>query len=301
MKRTRPRAGDAPIRSIAARMLLTAVLTLVWGAAAFPQAQDHSMLDPHPLDPEKDPDIDNYIGSWKESMPRHTHGSLIERDILTKGDPVNPSRRGAVLMSANRFTHAMLHAGGRTEPVALSGEQEIFYILGGTGEITDGQSTEQLHPGVAVLMPPGLEFTMRNTGDGPLTMYLLSEPVPPGFTPLDAMKVVDENKRPWNAGNPHWVGLSRPIFNKSNGLATIGNIITVRFDPMTIFHPHSHREGQEEVWTTVYGEVYFLLGKEIRKQPPGTAYYIPPTGNTPHSNFNVSDDMVKLFYFSKLN
>jgi len=280
-------------------LLLLCVVVAAADAAA--QTVDRTQLDPRPLDPEKDPDIDMYMGNWRESLPRHTHGSLIERDILTKGDPLNPPRKGAVLRYAGRFTHAMLHAHASTTPTTLDNEQEIFYILSGKGAITDGKSTAALHPGVGVLMPVGLEFVMTNTGDEPLTMYLVGDPVPPGFKPLAEMKVVDENKRPWNKGNPHWVGLSKPLFNSSAGLATIGNIITVRFDPMTMFHPHSHREGQEEVWTTVYGETYFLLGKEIRKQPPGTGYYIPPTGNTPHSNFNLSDDMAKLFYFSKLH
>ena len=283
------------------RAVLVCALLWAFGSAhVAAQAPDYSRLDPKPYDPETEPDIDMYMGNWKNSMPRHTHGSLIERDILTRGDPLNPTIRGAVLMYAQRFTHATLFAHSSTTPTALDGEQEVFYILSGKGTITEGASTADLYPGIGVLMPPGLTFTMTNTGDEPLTMYLVSDPVPDEFRPKTEMIVVDENKQAWNTGNPHWVGLSKPLFNKNTGLATIGNIITVSFDPMTFFHPHSHVEGQEEVWTTVYGDVHFLLGKQIRSQPPGTAYYIPPNGKTPHSNFNVSDKMVKLFYFSCL-
>ena len=58
-------------------------------------------------------------------------------------------------------------------------------------------------------------------------------------------------------------------------------------------------ESCEEVWTAVTENVFVLLGKQIRKQPPGTGYLIPPDGKTPHANFNVSDDRIKLFYFAR--
>jgi len=259
----------------------------------------YSMLDPKPYDPETDPSIDMFMGNWKESMPQKTHGALVERDILTRGDPMNPPRKGAVLKYANRFTRASLGAYELTAPTILQDEQEIFYILSGNGTITAGNKTADLHTGIAVLMPPNLEFTMKNTGNETLTMYLISEPVTEGFLPNKEMLVVDENTQAWNKGNPHWVGLSKPIFNSQNGLGTLTNIITVQFDPMTFFQPHSHTEGTEEVWTAISGDIYFLLGKQIRYQPPGTAYLIPPDGNTPHANFNVSDERIKLFYFAR--
>lgn len=278
------------------------ILLMVLSAAVVgAQAPDRSQLDPKPYDPATEPHIDMYMGSWLESMPRHTHGSLIERDILTRGNPQNPTTKGAVLIYAGRFTHATLPAHASTVPTVLEGEQEVLYILTGEGSVTAAGKTSELFPGIGVLVPENIEFVMKSTGDEPLTMYLLSDPVPEGFKGSRELLVVDENKRQFGKSNPHWVGLSKSLFNKNTGLATIGNILTVRFDPMTFFQPHSHREGQEEVWTAVYGEIHFLLGKQIRKQPPGTAYYIPPNGKTPHANFNVSDEMVKLFYFSTLN
>ena len=39
-------------------------------------------------------------------------------------------------------------------------------------------------------------------------------------------------------------------------------------------------------------------GKQIRKQPPGTAYNIPPNSSTPHCNINTSGEQVKYLYFS---
>lgn len=261
--------------------------------------QPYSMLDPRPYDPATDPDIDMFIGSWKESMPRRSHGSLIERDILTKGDPLNPRTRGAVLKYVNRFVYATLDAHNTTTPVTLDGEQEIFYILSGEGKVSAGSKTAELYSGIAVLMPAKLEFIIENTGDEPLAMYLVAEPYPEGFRLNDEMLVVDERTTPVTTPNAHWVGIVKPLFKTSDGLGTLEAILTCQFDPMTFFHPHSHIEGTEEVWTTITGDTYFLLGKQIRHQPPGMGYLIPVDGITSHANFNVSDTMVNMFYFAR--
>ena len=279
--------------------LLSLAVFIMISSYAIAQPSPYSMLAPGPYDPEKDPNIDMFFGSWVESMPRHTHGSLVERDILTKGDPLKPPGRGAVLKYVNRFVYAGLEAGASTEPTTLEGEQEIFYILSGKGTIKAGNRSEKLYRGIAVLMPAKLKFTITNTWDESLTMYLISEPYPEGFRLNKDMKVVDENKQPITSSNAHWVGIVKQLFSTADGLGTLESILTCAFSPMTFFQPHSHVEGTEEVWTGMHDGSYVLLGKQIRYQPPGTAYLIPVDGNTPHANFNVSDKTIKLFYFAR--
>ncbi|MFC1692010.1 cupin domain-containing protein [Candidatus Latescibacterota bacterium] len=256
-------------------------------------------LDGSPYTPGKDANIDMFIGSWKDSMPRHSHGSLVERDILTKGNALNPTQKGAVLEYVNRFVYATLDTHAMTTPTTLDGEQEIFYIISGKGTISAGKETADLYSGIAVLMPAHLEFTMKNTGDVPLTMYLVSEPYPEGFRLNKEMLIVDENTRPIGNSQAHWVGITKGLFGTNDGLGTLQSILTCSFSPMTMFHPHSHAKGCEEVWTAVNGDIYAFLGKQIRLQPPGTAYMIPPDGKTPHANFNVSDNLLKMFYFAR--
>jgi mannose-6-phosphate isomerase-like protein (cupin superfamily) len=278
------------------RMLVLgfSLFAAVFAAPAFCQT-----LDGSPYTPGKDPDIDLYIGCWKESMPRHTHGSLIERDILTKGDPMKPPAKGAVLKYVNRFVHATLEPNNSTTSTTLQGEQEVFYILSGKGTVNAGKKTTDLYEGICVLMPAGLPFTITNTGSEPLTMYLINEPVPKGFRPNKDMLVKDENTTPISSTNGHWCHIVKGLLGTADGLGTLESIITVSFDPMTIGHPHSHIEGCEEVWTVITGETIAFIGKQIRMQPPGTGYLIPPNGNTPHANINTSDKPVKLLYFAR--
>lgn len=256
-------------------------------------------LDGSPYTPGKDPNIDMYMGNWTDSMPRHSHGSLIERDILTKGDPMNPARKGAVLEYVSRFAHATLNAKNTTTPTILKGEQEIYYITSGKGVVKAGGKTAELFDGICFLAPEGLEFTITNTGEEPLTMFLLSEPVPAGFTPRKDIAVKNENLFPIGTKNGHWCYQERDLLLKSDGLATLYAVITLTQDPMTIGHPHFHDRGIEEVWTTIKGNNVAFLGKQLRMQPPGTAYMIPQNGRTNHSNINQSKtEQMKLLYFA---
>lgn len=277
------------------KMFITTVLAL----SLYIPAAAAQNLDGNPYDPARDPDIDLFMSNWKESMPAHTHGSLIERPIFTRGDNMHPPRKGAVLEYTNRFVHATLPARAITTPVTLDGEQEVLYILGGTGTITGAGKTYDLYKGIAVLVPAKLEFTMRNTSDAPLTMYLVSEPIPAGFRPNDALLVKDENTTPVVDSKAHWVGIVKGLFGTADGLGTMESILTCGFPAMSIFHPHSHVEGTEEIWTTIDQPLYVLLGKQLRYQPVGTAYMIPPDGNTPHANINTGDHTITMFYYAR--
>ncbi len=265
-----------------------------------PEAPSFSKLDDVVWKPDRRKDTVNFFRNWRDSMPVKTHGSLVERDVLIKGDPLAPAVPGAALSYANRFTHATLYAHAGTAPTTLRGEQEIFYITSGRGTIAAGKKTAELHPGITVLMPANLSFTMTNTGLEPLEMYLVSEPIPEGFRPNKDMLVMDENAAPVSSTVSHWCGIVKPLLKTSDGLGTLESILTCEFSPMTFFQPHSHVPGAEEVWAALDPDTWVLLGMQIWPQAPGTAYMIPPDGKTPHANFNVSDRPVKLFYFARL-
>ena len=281
------------------RLLPCIVLFSAMSTFIFAQPPDYGQLDPKPYDPKTEPNIDLFISSWKESMPRHTHGSLIERTILTRneGDPMKPESRGDVLTSLIRFNHGTLNAHTTTAPVTLDGEQEIFYIYGGKGVISaDGKSAE-LYEGIGVLMPPGVEFTITNSGSEPLTMYIMVEPVPAGTKTRSDMLVRDENVLTPASSNVHWCHIYKLLFGKDDGLTVLTGLGPVWFDPMTMGQPHSHGVGVEEIWFALKGDITILLGKQIRKLLPGMAYMIPPNGKTPHATINDTDEPLKLFWF----
>ena len=175
-------------------------------------------LDPRPLDPEKDPDIDLFMGSWQNSIPYNTHGSITERFILkkcTEESPLNTRRKGAVLKYANRFSRGHLDAWASTPPFVLKGEQEVLYITSGNGVIKTEKTVAELLNGIFVLIPEGLEVTITNTGSQILTMYIINEPVPEGFRPNVDILVKDEKRMPNRKEGfltTHWSHNGKNIF-----------------------------------------------------------------------------------------
>ncbi len=265
--------------------------------------EPYSQLDINPFDPEKEPDIDMFIGDYRNHMPRHVRGSLIERDVLTKttGASPAPHRTGAVLTRFNRFVHAMLPAGAKTEPYASGGEQELYYILSGTGALAGGGETFDLYPGITFLVPEGLECVLASDGEEPLTMYIVAERVHDGFTPRRNIVLHDENAIPFHTSSAHWAYSNKHLIEAKEGLADTQLFLTVYVSPGTFGHPHSHGEPVEEVWCPIDGDVHILLGKKVRKLSPGMAYRIPTDGRTPHSNFNIGDTPVRMFYFARFS
>jgi mannose-6-phosphate isomerase-like protein (cupin superfamily) len=253
--------------------------------------------------------IDRFIGHWQDSAPRYEHGSLVLRDILTKGNNLVPPQPGAVLQAANFLAYGRIQRHDSTTPETLDGQQEVYYIQGGEGEITAGGITSALHKDIAVFVPEGLEFTMKNTGDEDLTMYVINEPTPKGFVPRKDMMVKDETKVPPRVpmeaspytlpgASGHWAHVVYDLFSRTDGLATIGDVITVDINPMTMGEPHPHRIGQEEIWCAIDGTSLAFLGTQLRVDPAGMAYMIRPDETMTHSNINVGDTPVKFLWFS---
>lgn len=282
-----------------------AVLGLALAASLSAQRQGGAGGQATRPDPHR---LDMFMCDWRESLPRHSHGGLVERDILTHGDPQTSTTRCAVLAHTNNASYATLAARGGIAPMTLEGVQEIFYVVAGTGTVTSAGTTSALFDGVGVLVPPGVEFSLQNTDDDDLNMYIISERVPAGFTPGDKVLVVNENRQPVRGSTGHWVHIVKNIFTPADGLATLRQVITVALDPMTVGEPHAHTVGSEEVWIQIKGKSLAFIGTQLRWQTPGVGYLAPPLApatpenvrlglSFPHSNINPGTDQVKFLYF----
>jgi mannose-6-phosphate isomerase-like protein (cupin superfamily) len=285
-----------------------------------------SLIRYAPARDQEDRRIDAFLGDWHESMPRHIHGSLVVRDILTKGDNFAPAFRAAFLQYANTLSYATLAAHASTTPSRLNGQQEVYYVISGAGTMTAAGVTAEVHKDVAAFVPANLEFVMQNTGDQPLHMYLINEPTPPEFAPAGKMMVANERtahvrtpsavahyatsigvqEKPGETGRDpyivpgasgHWSHVVRELFSSRDGLGTLSNVITVELPPLTLGEPHPHAPGHEEVWLALEGDSLALIGSELRMQHPGMAYMTRPDGTMMHSNINFGDHAVKFLYF----
>src|ERR1700739_540010 len=75
--------------------------------------------------------INFYFSDWHNATLHTTHGTLEERDIYTRGDPHNPTTKGAVLRFLDGYSYATLAPRASTKAMRLDGAQEIYFVVSG--------------------------------------------------------------------------------------------------------------------------------------------------------------------------
>lgn len=62
------------------------------------------------------------------------------------------------------------------DPHVHEGEEEIVFVIKGTGEAIVGDIVEKMEPDTAVVFPQGVEHAVRNTGDETLEFVFMFNP-----------------------------------------------------------------------------------------------------------------------------
>jgi mannose-6-phosphate isomerase-like protein (cupin superfamily) len=268
-------------------VVFCASATLGYAQQGQPRTSREDALDPSPVDPSVDPNIDMFVNDWKNATPRTMYGGVTFRDILTRlegPDPLHPTKKGAVLVNITAISHATVAAGARATGRAAAGERQVFFTMAGTGTIAVNSKSHELRKGTGFTLTPDTAFTLSNTGKGPLTFYVRTEPLPGNYVASADLVVVNSLDNDRRVG-AHWAHINS---GGPAGMTLIG------IAPRTMPQPHSHPG--EECWLMVEGETVLSLGKQIRRMTAGQAYKIPPTGITAHSNLNLGDEPVEMIF-----
>lgn len=236
--------------------------------------------------PGLDVDVSLYIASWRSSPPREGHGGLIERDILTQGDPFAPRAKGAVLRFLKAYRRAELPPGAATRGFADAREQVFLFVLGGTGRIEANGKTVDLEEGMAVVAPAGLSYRLSNPSGRTLELFLAAEETPDGFVPARDLSV-GRYRDSLPLVGAHWAHIARPfIYDHEPKFANPMGFVVVSVDAFDIAQPHTHPAAAEEIWLQVKGTSLLFFGNRLLRQEPGDAFLVPPTNTVPHSSIN---------------
>lgn len=231
--------------------------------------------------------VDRFIGNPSDEPVHLSHGTLLTHSILTAGNPNEPGPHGEVLEYRKELATADLLPGSKT-PLETYPDEYFFYVKSGEGRIDDGKQYWDLKPDMAILVPPQVAHRFVNLStEKPLSMIMLQWTG--GADAKHELIVRDTQLLPWCEENAHWNNTSRCIFGTADGLIQGERIYTVMLQPWAVSQPHSHTPGTEEIWTKITpGVMPILLGSDLREMGEDTAYLVPPTGKTDHSNINIS-------------
>ena len=118
-----------------------------------------------------------------------------------------------------------------------------------------------------------------------------------GAAPTTTLEVVD-NRGKAQVTNA-WFNRERPLITRDEGLSQYGAVTQVELPSMAMSRPYSAAQGVEEIWIATDGDIDMLFGKGLRKLPAGTAYRVPSTGITAHSNINLSGKPARFLHMVK--
>ena len=89
-----------------------------------------------------------------------------------------------VRVAGGSMVHCTLPPGGVTRAVCHRTVEEVWYFLGGRGQVWRKQGeveeTTDVRPGMALSIPLGTHFQFRATGTDPLTFVITTVPPWPG-------------------------------------------------------------------------------------------------------------------------
>lgn len=265
-------------------------------------AQDTRFFELHPEQYERGVDVDAkmFISDWRDSIYRIKFGNLVVRDVYTpnrSGDPLKPSGKGEVLEVYKEFAQCFLAANTITTPTTLEGEQAVFYVTSGKGEISAGGMTYSVGIGSAALVPAGLEFTLRSCVNEELSMLMVIEPIVGDFTPRKDLFVRHSDNTYYPVtGMGHWSNYSGPLIDVKDGLCVMTSFFECTIMPHTIARPHgSLGLGTDVCWYCVEGD-WTLFGKQLWRFGPGMAFKNPSDGHVYHSNINTTDKPIKFLH-----
>ena len=247
--------------------------------------------------PDVDTDVSSYVNHWRNAPPREGHGGIIERDILTRGDPFHPRIKGAVLRFLSAYRRAELPAHADTRAFADAREQVFLFVLSGQGRIeADGRNVD-LEEGMAVVIPAGLSYRLRNPSGRSLELLLAAEETPDGFVPERALSV-GRFRDSLPLVGAHWAHIARPfIYDHEPRFANPMGFVVVSMDAFDIAQPHTHPAAAEEIWLQVKGTSLLLFGNRLLSQEPGEAFLVPPTNAVPHSSINPDGEPQLWLFF----
>src|SRR5437879_3616872 len=230
--------------------------------------------------------VDMYFGDWHASKVQTT-GSVTEYAVFTKGDPMKPTTKGAILRYVDSYVFATLKPGASSRSATLSDKQRVYYFTSGTGIISAGGDSVPVSINIAVLVPANLAFSIKNTGTDPLGAYVITEPTPSGFHPGAKLVVKDEKSTQISTALQEWSRIVKPLFTSGDGLATISSVQTVTLDSLTITRPFiGTMPNTEHLWLELSGTSIAFIGPYLRRQTSGMAYEHPPDNLAPTSNVN---------------
>ena len=231
--------------------------------------------------------LHRYVPSLKETKTGLSSETCHYKPIFGAGDADN-----RILRSVSRFAEVSVDAQGRCENVLFDREEEIDFVLDGTGTLQYGDETHPLRSNDFVYLAPGIKHSFANNSSHSLRVLVMGFKIPPRIalsagSPHPRIINLDDVKEETVEGHPDSV-LYKLLVGPRNGKRdaideayVVTSLFWMNFAPGGTNFPH-HHETAEEIYLVIEGQGEMVAGSGMDgvegRYPAkaGDAYYFRP-------------------------
>jgi mannose-6-phosphate isomerase-like protein (cupin superfamily) len=190
--------------------------------------------------------------------------------------------------SIARFGEVTVDAGGACQAVEYPRQEELYFVLAGSGVLHSGEESHPLKANDFTYVPPTVKHSIANSSDKPLQVVIATVRIFPGTPIASPPKLVvanlDELKEQTVEGHPASVqyklliGPRTGTRDRINATYTVADFFLMDFAPGGTNTPH-HHEVAEEIYLVLDGEGQMAAGggmdgvEGLHPAKAGDAYY----------------------------
>jgi len=193
-----------------------------------------------------------------------------------------------IVRSVARYGEVTIDAGGSCKEVSYPREEQIYYVLAGSGTLSYGSEKAPVKKDDFMYLPPQIQHAMANASKSPLRFVVMGFKIPPG-TPIPAppklqIASAGDVKLQTDAGHPAstryrlLLGNSKGSNDKLDCGIVVTSLFLMEFAPGGTNFPH-HHETAEEIYLVLDGHGDIAAGggengiEGFHPSGPGDAYF----------------------------
>jgi mannose-6-phosphate isomerase-like protein (cupin superfamily) len=197
----------------------------------------------------------------------------------------------SLIKGLSRYGNLRIDPGGESNRVAYRGEEEVIYILEGTGVLNIGRERIPVSSHDYIYIPEGSRFSLSNPREMPLSMFVMGFRITPGnkVIPSGKMMIASTDEVPFQVLGYHGptttfqllMGTTESTRDRLAAACQVTSLFIMDFAAGGTNIPHRH-DDEEEIYYILRGKGDIVAGetdggKEYRHpSKEGDAYFFSP-------------------------
>jgi mannose-6-phosphate isomerase-like protein (cupin superfamily) len=231
--------------------------------------------------------LHRYVPNLPEQRTDFSSSSCHYAPVFGEGDADSHA-----LQSVTRFGEASVDAHGACEPVEYPRQEELYFVMDGSGVLHYGDESHPMRKDDFAYAPPSVRHSLSGSGNQPFrvvvaTVKVTSEvsipapPTKPMVANLDELKEQTVEGHPTSVLYKLLIGPHTATRDRINAAYEVADFFLMDFAPGGTNFPH-HHEVEEEIYLVLDGEGQMAAGggmdgvMGLHPAKAGDAYYFRP-------------------------